>query len=288
MGSELWEETDLEAEPTWPSWPGNDSKLWSFFTASCGDKHKWLSSYCFKRSNTSFVNVDKIICSVERSGLRVMGGYCSRKHLMVRNEGWAHLCVFVSLSCTHGENHSNVWFIYCRNAVYLFYANEHVVSCTFLLLTAHVCPRRRTFQCSNKKKEMWRPHKQPFFLILLIKTLFFISPLSHKLICYLLQHLLDYAYISDLTMATKCSRFMPGLLALVSASFSSDEIRKPAAFPAYPPWVATYKVRITQNTHTQHVTALIKQWDKTQVHSQSDVPENTRPAPVGNWHIIHG
>lgn len=78
MGSELWEETDLEAEPTWPSWPGNDSKLWSFFTASCGDKHKWLSSYCFKRSNTSFVNVDKITCSVERSGLWVMGGYCSQ------------------------------------------------------------------------------------------------------------------------------------------------------------------------------------------------------------------
>lgn len=37
---EFWEETDLEAEPTWPSWLGNDSKLWSFFTASCGDKHK--------------------------------------------------------------------------------------------------------------------------------------------------------------------------------------------------------------------------------------------------------
>ena len=155
----------------------------------------------------------------------------------------------------------------------------------WLLTSVH---EEELFSVQIRKKEMWRPHKQPFFLILLIKTLFFISPLSHKLICYLLQHLLDYAYISDLTMATKCSRFMPGLLALVSASFSSDEIRKPAAFPAYPPWVATYKVRITQNTHTQHVTALIKQWDKTQVHSQSDVPENTRPAPVGNWHIIHG
>lgn len=74
---EFWEETDLEAEPTWPSWLGNDSKLWSFFTASCGDKHKWLSSYCFNWSNTSFANVDKIICSVEQSGLRVMRGYCS-------------------------------------------------------------------------------------------------------------------------------------------------------------------------------------------------------------------
>lgn len=74
---EFWEETDLEAEPTWPSWLGNDSKLWSFFTASCGDKHKWLSSYCFIWSNPSFANVDKIICSVEQSGLRVMRGYCS-------------------------------------------------------------------------------------------------------------------------------------------------------------------------------------------------------------------
>lgn len=74
MESEFGEETDLEAEPTWPSWLGNDSKLWSFFTASCRDKHKWLSSYCFKRSNTSFANVDKIICSIEHSGLR---GFCS-------------------------------------------------------------------------------------------------------------------------------------------------------------------------------------------------------------------
>lgn len=48
-----------------------------------------------------------------------------------------------------------------------------------------------------------------------------------------------------LTIATKWSRFMPGLLALVSASLSRDEIRNPAAFPAYPPWEATYEVRIT-------------------------------------------
>lgn len=73
----FWEETDLEAEPTWPSWPGNDSKLWSFFTASCRDKHKWLSSYCFDRSNTSFVNVYKIICSTAQSGSRVVRVHCS-------------------------------------------------------------------------------------------------------------------------------------------------------------------------------------------------------------------
>ncbi len=35
---------------------------------------------------------------------------------------------------------------------------------------------------------------------------------------------------------------MPGLLALVSASLSSDEMRKPAALPAYPPWETTHKV----------------------------------------------
>lgn len=58
-----------------------------------------------------------------------------------------------------------------------------------------------------------------------------------------------YSYVSDLTIATKCSRFMPGLLALVSASLSNDEIRKPAAFPEYPPWETTHKVRIT-HTHT--------------------------------------
>lgn len=34
------------------------------------------------------------------------------------------------------------------------------------------------------------------------------------------------------TMATKCRRSMPGLLALVSANLSSEAILKPAAFPA--------------------------------------------------------
>lgn len=34
------------------------------------------------------------------------------------------------------------------------------------------------------------------------------------------------------TMATKCRRSTPGLLALVSANLSSEAILKPAAFPA--------------------------------------------------------
>ena len=76
---------------------------------------------------------------------------------------------------------------------------------------------------------------------------------------------------------------MPGLLALVSASLSNDEIRNPAAFPEYPPWEATDKVRIT-HTHTRHVTTLNKQ-DKTQVHRQSDAPEHTlRPLVTGVWY----
>lgn len=89
-------------------------------------------------------------------------------------------------------------------------------------------------------------------------------------------------YISHLTIATKCSRFMPGLLALVSASFSSDEIRKPAAFPAYPPWETMQKVR--GSVVTQHVTSLNKQPYKTQVRSQSDVLEHT-PRPLTPWSL---
>src|SRR4029434_4824158 len=38
-----------------------------------------------------------------------------------------------------------------------------------------------------------------------------------------------------LTRATKCRRFMPGLLALVSARESSEESLKPTAVPAYTP-----------------------------------------------------
>lgn len=42
----------------------------------------------------------------------------------------------------------------------------------------------------------------------------------------------DMRLQATLTMATKWRRFMPGLLALVSASLSKEEILNPAAFPA--------------------------------------------------------
>lgn len=70
---DFWEGTDLEAEPTWPSWLGNDSKLWSFFTASCGDKYKWLSSYCFQEEQCTNICGGKIIWSASR----VFHSYCS-------------------------------------------------------------------------------------------------------------------------------------------------------------------------------------------------------------------
>lgn len=40
---------------------------------------------------------------------------------------------------------------------------------------------------------------------------------------------------ASLTRATKCSRFMPGLLDLVSTRDSREDNLKPAAFPAEPP-----------------------------------------------------
>lgn len=93
-----------------------------------------------------------------------------------------------------------------------------------------------------------------FFILRTVVSLNLFNQQNMNNSCYFLQYMYDitgffflfyYTHNSDLTIATKCSRFMPGLLALVSASLSSDDIRKPAAFPEYPPWEATYRVRKT-------------------------------------------
>lgn len=59
------------------------------------------------------------------------------------------------------------------------------------------------------------------------------------------------AGVESLTRATKCSRFMPGLLDLVSARDRREDNLKPAAFPAEPPCEE-------QNTAGQHRPALCR------------------------------
>ncbi len=58
------------------------------------------------------------------------------------------------------------------------------------------------------------------------------DPSSFVYFIFIYERVAYYIIPVTLTMATKWRRFMPGLLALVSANLSKEEILNPAAFPA--------------------------------------------------------